>query len=54
MKIKTIHWVAIATMLTVLWIGIMAWFSHKYLVEKDPVRTELWQDREQGAQPARQ
>lgn len=42
MKLKIHHWVLIGGMLTAVWIGLMAWLSYKYLMEKDPVRIEQW------------
>ncbi len=42
MKLKLHHWVLIGGVLTTVWIGLMAWLSYKYLMEKDPVPVEQW------------
>ena len=42
MKLRTSHWVLVGGLLTVVWIGLMAWLSYKYLIEKDPVPVEQW------------
>jgi hypothetical protein len=42
MKLRTSQWVLVGGLLTILWIGLMAWLSYKYLLEKDPVPIEQW------------
>lgn len=42
MKLNTKQWLGVSVFLTVVWLGMMVWLSHKYLVEKTPVRIELW------------
>lgn len=42
MKLKTVHWVLVSTLLTVIWLAFMAGLSYKYLVEKDPVPVDQW------------
>jgi hypothetical protein len=44
MKLDTKQWLGISVFLTIVWLGMMVWLSHKYLVEKTPVRIELWHD----------
>ena len=42
MKLRTSQWVLVGGLLTIVWIGLMAWLSYKYLIEKDPVPVEQW------------
>jgi len=42
MKLKMHHWIIVASVLTVIWVGLMAGFSYKYLLEKDPVPIDQW------------
>ena len=42
MKLNTKQWLGVSVFLTIVWLGMMVWLSHKYLVEKTPVRIELW------------
>lgn len=50
-KLKAWHWAVIAVLLTAAWLGMMVWLSYASLRDKDPVRIEEWQRREQPPRP---